>query len=497
MSKKKQQTAPASGPSIEGALGELWEVIESGGVLEAEVQVAGLLTLPGLSGASARDAEDFVASLISAAARREPLSSAAAFYRLLVSLGSRNVKKMASGALRELTASGVYPPGWVTEIGKPVPGEAWRRYDVFGDDEAVVVTFGYGDARHGLLAMIDRTVIPTAVTVGISPDPGQLIEGLQQEGSGVEQAEQISLAEARRLLEPALARAASAGPRALSPSSATFLPVARSHVRRLPEPTAEAASGAFGASGASGRDEVRIYTAADRAAAVEDFLASPHAADAGDPQVARFWAQVLTGYSGRLAGEPPAQTGPRKLPVMLGHVASTFELTDAQRAGIRPAVTAWAKWAAEHQGLTETATEQLMASVPKALDEFDAAYDAPPSVLARAYASDLARSGDCDVRELAAAVTRRSVAIPYPARGERDAKADVADPAARAAWVAEEFGDCYLDEGMTRDDLVTAATRVVEELWSGEPAATWEAAQRLLAEGRSRHDVIHALVRRS
>src|SRR5262249_2048745 len=159
----------------------------------------------------------------------------------------------------ELTASGAYPPGWVTEIGKPVPGEAWRRYDVFGDDEMLVVTFSYGDARHGLLAMIDRTVIPTAVTVGISPDPDQLIEGIHRQVSGVEKAERTSLAEARRLLEPALARAASAGPRALSPSSATFLPVARSHVRRLPDPAAETSAA-----------EVRVYTAADRAAAVED-----------------------------------------------------------------------------------------------------------------------------------------------------------------------------------------------------------------------------------
>jgi hypothetical protein len=37
----------------------------------------------------------------------------------------------------------------------------------------------------------------------------------------------------------------------------------------------------------------------------------------------------------------------------------------------------------------------------------------------------------------------------------------------------------------------------VEELWSGQPVSTWEAARALLAEGRNRHDVIHALVQQS
>ena len=250
----------------------------------------------------------------------QPRSSAAAFYRVLMTLGSPNAKKMASGALRELTSTGVYPPGWVTEIGKPVPGEAWRRRDAFGDDDVVVVTFSYGDgddaSRHAVLVMVDRTVLPTAVTVGISPDPDALVESVKPEP--------ISLADARQLIEGPLTRAAQSGGRGLSPSSATFLPVARSHVRRLPD---------------EGATETVRYQAADRAAAVEAFLASPYAAEAGEEGIARFWAQALTGYSGRITSEPPAQIGPRKLPAMLGHVASTFGLTDAQRAGMGPAVT--------------------------------------------------------------------------------------------------------------------------------------------------------------
>jgi hypothetical protein len=74
---------------------------------------------------------------------------------------------------------------------------------------------------------------------------------------------------------------------------------------------------------------------------VDNFLRSPLAASAGDVDATRFWAEVLTGCSGRAPGEPPTQVGPGKLgAALLWHTARTFTLTDAQRAGLRPAVTA-------------------------------------------------------------------------------------------------------------------------------------------------------------
>ena len=107
--------------------------------------------------------------------------------------------------------------------------------------------------------------------------------------------------------------------------------MARSRVHRLPE-------------GDGGTRAV--YTAADRAAAVEEFMASPEAAEAvaADEASTRFWAEVLTGYSGRIPGEPPDQVGPRKLAhILLGHVPNTFVLTPAQRGHLEPAVTAWVR----------------------------------------------------------------------------------------------------------------------------------------------------------
>src|SRR5205823_13173367 len=189
------------------------------------------------------------------------------------------------------TGECTYPPEWVTEIGKVTPGQAWRRYDVFGDDEAMAVTFSYGETEHGLVVQVDLAGLPVATTIGVSSDGAKLIEVISGDNEEFDRSEQISLAEARaRMLWP-LDRAGRDESPKLSPSSIAYLPVARSRVRRLPD-------------GDGGPRTV--YTPADRAAAVEEFMASPEAAEAvaADEAATRFWAEVLTGYCGRIPGEP-------------------------------------------------------------------------------------------------------------------------------------------------------------------------------------------------
>ena len=117
-----------------------------------------------------------------------------------------------------------------------------------------------------------------------------------------------------------------------------------------------------------------MFTAADRAAAVDEFMKSPQAAEAvaADEESTRFWAEVLTGYSGRVPGEPPAQVGPRKLAhILLGHVPNTFVLSPAQRGHLEPAVTAWVRWSADHRDLGEAGTEVLMEQAPRVLSRFE------------------------------------------------------------------------------------------------------------------------------
>jgi hypothetical protein len=396
---------------------------------------------------------------------------------VLMSMGTPATRRVASQGLARLTSAGIYPPDWVTQVSKPVPVQAWRRYDPFGDDEFIAVTFGYGEAQHGIVVQVDLTGLPMAVMVGVVAEPARLIEAMNREDDPFARHEGIGLAEARRRTEAPLARCDQEMNPGVSPDTLIYLPIARSRVRRLPADDVEQAT---------------EFTAADRAAAVDDFLNGPLAAEAlaADPASTRFWAEVLTGYSSRMSGEPPGQAGPRKLAhILLGHVPNTFTLSPAQREHLEPAVTAWTRWAAQHQGLDEAATAQLTERVPQVVSRFDQAYDDPEAVAARGYLTDLAAS-DADVAWLARQLARRVFALPI----EGADHGDVSNPAGRRALVEAEFAACAPPGDMTSEQFVAAADRVISELWFNDPEATFQAARRMFADGADRHDIIHALV---
>jgi hypothetical protein len=488
--------APASasgredpGTLVERMMGSLWLAVATGDPLRAELEAATCMALPRVGRLAPDDAQAFINKVLVEEAMRHPSAEGAAVLRMLMSLGSPATKRSASKGLARLTEAGTYPPDWVTGVGKAVPDRAWRRYDVFGDDEAIAVTFRYGEAEHGIVGQIDLTGIPVAVAVGVAANAASLIEAMQREDDPFDRTEEISLAEARRHLEAPLARGDQEADQAISVDTVAYLPVARSRVRRLPAEDAAA---------------VPVFTAADRAAAVDDFLKSTLAAEvvAADEDATRFWAEVLTGYSSRLPGEAPGQVGPRKIAhLLLGHVPNTFSLSAAQRQQLEPVVTAWTRWSAEHRGLDEAATTRLAESLPEVFGRFGAAYDDPEAVTARSYLTNVAVS-DADVSGLATHVARRMFAVPLPgpaadgtgADGTAvDAPVDFSDPAVRHALTEAEFGACAPHAGLTQEEFLAAVHRVIAELWDDDPRETFRSARRLFASGADRHDIIHTL----
>ncbi len=469
---------------VERVLSSLWAAIASGDPLRAELETATCMAIPQVAGQrDASEIEKFISAVLVDGAVRRRTPEGAALLRLLMALGTQDTKRAASRALAELTGAGVYPPDWVTEVGKVTPGQAWRRYDVFGDDEAVAVTFGYGESEHGIVVQVDLAGIPVASAIGVSSNAARLIEAISGDSEEFDRSEQISLPEARRRLLGPLDRADRDPNPDLSADSLAYLPIARSRVRRLP-------AGDTDTSGVPGTGP--LYTAADRAAAVDEFMKSPLAAEAvaADEESTRFWAEVLTGYSGRVPGEPPGQVGPRKLAhIFLGHVPNTFVLSPAQRSYLEPAVTAWVRWSADRRDLGDAETSVLQEQVPKVLSRFGQAYDDPDAAAIRGYASGLAAS-DADVSWLSDNVGRRMFALPLP---ERHAPLDLADPADRRQLVAAEFGECTPPSGLTSEEFVEAAYRVVEELWRDEESPMFQAASRMFADGVARHDIIHRL----
>jgi hypothetical protein len=477
--KSRARRAFDGAEALDRALDELWTSISSGDVLSAEMQASSLIALPLLTGGTDAEYDLLATALITAAeARAHEPEEAAAFLRLVLALGPRPVKRQASEALADLTDDGVYPPEWVSGIGKPATGQAYRGRDTFGDHEVILVTFSYGDAEHALLVSLDLAELPTLVSVSLTTDVPRVLKFFEEGDGLIERLEPIALSEARRRIEVPLAKAGQDPDVELDTSTLLALPLTRSRLRRLRAPEPGTAV---------------TYTAADRAAAVDDFLRSPEAAEAGDPDVARFWAQALTGYSSRVPDEPPAQAGRHRLgAALLVYVASTFTLSAGQIDGMRPAATAWARWAARRQGLDEAATETLLTHLATVLGDFQGAYDDPVNRAARGYVRDIA-APDADAAWLADCRARRELAAPLSEdRDPDDEAADPADADGRAVLVASEFGTCDL-EGADADEFLAAASRVVEELWHDDPPATWQAGKSLLAKGHDPHDVIHLL----
>jgi hypothetical protein len=468
---------------VDQIMSGLWGGIESGNPLRAEIETSTCMGIPYVLGQrNPAEIESFIIKVLVDEATRRESPDGAALLRVLMTLAVRGVKKAASQALAQLTDIGVYPPEWVTEIGKVTPGQAWRRYDVLGDDEAIAVTFGYGESEHGVVVQVDLTGIPMATAVGMATNAATLAAAMSEPEDEFDRSEQISLAEARRRMEEPLARAERDPDPALTTETIAYMPLARTRIRRLP---AEDEPGP-------------AFTAADRAAAVDEFMKSPLAADAiaADEEAARFWAEVLTGYSSRIPGEAPGQVGPRKLAhILLGHVTNSFVLSPAQRQHLEPAVTAWAHWSAAYRNLNEAETARLVEHLPDIFSRFDEAYALPDSAAVRSYVSDLA-TGDADVAWLARNVGRRMFALPMPEHGGTPAgpgPRNVGDPADRRALTEAEFGGCNPPPGMTSEQFVDAAYNVVEELWRTDSDEIFGTANRMFAEGISRHDIIHRL----
>src|SRR3954470_8744820 len=171
---------------VRRVLGDLWKAVAAGEPLQAEIEASTCMEIPRVLGVrDAAEEEQFRATVLVEGAVRRGGPEGAALLRLLMAMGTHATRRAASRALAQLTSEGIYPPEWVTEIGKAAPGRAWRRWDVFGDDEAVAVMFTYGEAEHGILVQVDLAGIPVATAVGLSSNADRLIEAISG-GSGRE-----------------------------------------------------------------------------------------------------------------------------------------------------------------------------------------------------------------------------------------------------------------------------------------------------------------------
>jgi hypothetical protein len=480
-SRSRREPVPPTGdaPNLVAEFGG--HLLAAANPLEAEILAATALALPHREGLDPSVAELFISALVDAAGEA-PSPAAAAVLRAVAAVAPPHPRRRAVAALGKVTGAGHYPPEWAAEIGRVTPGEAWRRYDVYEDTETIAVSYAYAEAEHAVLVQVDRCREQTVLEAMIVGDLAALRSILDDEKDPLVRVEPIGLADARARLAAALARDAAAEYAELTETSLVSLPIARTRLRRLPS---------------EGAPEPRRYDAADRSAAVAQFLSSEHAADAGDEKTARYWAEVLAGYSAYIPGDPPSRIGTLKLSqILLSYVPNSFALTDDQRRGMPAAVTAWTRWAAARQQLDEAALADLDERLPAMLARFDGAYDHPANALVRGYLADVSAT-TADAAALADALNRRALAVRLPGeRGDDPAlqRLDAADPTHRRTLIEQEYGECEPPDGMSRPDFLAATVRVSEQLWHDDPPELWQRARQLSTAGATNHDVVHRLV---
>jgi hypothetical protein len=96
------------------------------------------------------------AEAIVAAAEEAGTAEALATLRVLGTVGSPPLRASASAAADRLAALGISEPAWAASIGSPSPGQCWSYGDARGQQEAVTMTFWYGDRGHVLSVLLDH-----------------------------------------------------------------------------------------------------------------------------------------------------------------------------------------------------------------------------------------------------------------------------------------------------------------------------------------------------
>ena len=90
------------------------------------------------------------------AAEQSGTPEALATLLVLAAVGSGALRAAASAAAGRLAEQGISQPAWAESIGAPSPGQCWSYGDAFGHQEAVTMSFWYGDQGHVVSVLLDR-----------------------------------------------------------------------------------------------------------------------------------------------------------------------------------------------------------------------------------------------------------------------------------------------------------------------------------------------------
>ena len=391
-------------------------------------------------------------------------------------------------------------PPWVDDLARVTPGACHVTEDEFGETLAVLCEFSYrgGTGPHCVFGVIDRAWHGAVTTLVVADEPGdkqlgRMEKDARRHGSKVRE---VSPAEAGRLLRDAIASFWKYGAAPGTDRGEGYGLLCSS----LAIASARAAVLAPGAAVTDAAAE--RWPAEARRGLVEEFLASPQAAELRDPIARKVPHMLAMCCVGHLGCEP----------VLIGPSVLERVLVDAlPRAAIAPdrfgkavpqALRAWTDWLAERNKLADRSRRRLGFSLRAALVRFPDAWYGPAAHPLRRYLEDLSDEDASTGNVVNAVIERRVFAVPLPI--ERvDGLAEQSDGSRREATEL----DAAVQSDRTLITVMEASARgvpqqrfpsfvtVVLQLWDGDPPEVWEAARRLRDAGRSRDRVLDRLAR--
>jgi len=430
--------------------------------------------------------------------RRDPASLA--LLRALATLGpSESTRARAAAAAETVSAKGVPEPPWSEKIGRPAIRDCWRMADVFGDMVSLLFVFAYGRRRHAVTVLVDLADgNPWAKDVLVLDQAGVALRHMRAaaaEDAPLAVLERVDPAEARQLLEPALAATDQARLPEIPETYIQNRALALSRCRALPQPLADMASA----------EPVRVLDD-EREAVVADFLASPEAATLSAGAATRRCARLVVDFGADADSGRPLRVSPGKLERFLHDWLPAAVVLDEENhlAAMPAVVSAWARWAGGRSGLPPEAVAEVAAVADECGSHFRSEHEERLSV-GQPYLAGLELTGDLE--EVQDALDRRIFAMPYIGTrigGEDYPQLDPADPDDRRLLIEGEHPEHHqiLTDPAAGDEIGGVNPRlhlsiheiVANQLWEDDPPEVWQAATRLRNRGVDRHEILHRLM---
>ncbi len=484
--------------------------------LDAELMVSELLGTwwgerePG-SRARNADLEEVIGEGLVAYAGQHESPAALALLSGIACLGTPRQAAAAEGAALVLIERGIKRPGWAEHVGAVVAGDCYVNSDEFGDRDEAVCLFSYGGTEpHALVLLVDYNSAGMLSDGWVTSRVDTLLERCRdgngeagQRGRG--SFRPVAAAQARHLLESALAVTHAAPDPLVSKTFASYHAFIRSRIRALPPPDGASARARQPVGGPAARLAIhepesawsgaqarrQAWSSDRRAMLVAEFLASDEAEDLSDRRAASRCADHIINYGCEQDFGRPLRMSPAKAETfLLDWLPRKIMLWPAEQHAIPHVLAAWARWAGRRRGLGSEAVDQTVDAVYGAMGPFTQVYRDPSS-----FGLDTKLVGrllpDADLE----ALPRRAFAFPV-LRGRYQGidlgALDPAQPDARRTLLAADHDDAH--GRPASDQHIRRHLVLSDRLWRGDPPELWEAAQWLLDRGEDKHAVQHTLM---